>query len=499
MELPDQVDDVSLQREREKKDRLYEACKDAARFYFDCLRSEEGKQAREYFARRGLDGATVSRFGLGYAPQGWDRLKQHLQEKGHREEDLVDAGLLIRNGRRVYDAYRNRVVFPIIATTGKVLGFGARAMDGSTPKYINTGDTPIYNKRANLYALNIVKAKKQLTDIVMVEGYMDVISLHMAGIDHAVASLGTALTQQQARLLKRYAPTVYICYDGDAAGQNATLRGLDILAAEGLQVRVIVLPEGQDPDDFVRQNGKDAFLAQKDRALTLNEFKIRHMQKAYDLSDPNQREQFAVSACKFVASLQPVEQDRYYEQIARITGFTLDAVRAQGERTPAAEEPPIPTLHRAPREEDKPRERRWNDRTRAEWGLLWTLLQDSQSALDAIGPYGLDLFSDGEFREFAVELVTLYSQGEKPDFARMAGGMETQKAQLLSRLLAREEEEPPDLGKYARDCVATIRRSALREHIQVLQQKSRQIGLDKDEKLKLVKEIQNLSAMLKQI
>lgn len=256
MELPDQVDDVSLQREREKKDRLYEACKDAARFYFDCLRSDEGRQAREYFARRGLNGAMVSRFGLGYAPEGWDRLKNHLQKKGHREEDLVDAGLLIRNGQRVYDAYRNRVVFPIIATTGKVLGFGARAMDGSTPKYINTGDTPIYNKRANLYALNIVKAKKQLTDIVMVEGYMDVISLHMAGVDNAVASLGTALTQQQARLLKRYAPTVYICYDGDAAGQNATMRGLDILEAEGLQVRVIVLPEGQDPDDFIRQNGE---------------------------------------------------------------------------------------------------------------------------------------------------------------------------------------------------------------------------------------------------
>lgn len=240
-------------------------------------------------------------------------------------------------------------------------------------------------------------------------------------------------------------------------------------------------------------------MTQKDHALALNEFKIRHMQGQYDLSDPNQRERFAVAACKFVAGLQPVEQDRYYAQIARITGFSLEAVRAQGERTPMAEQPPVPVPHRVVSAEDMPTERQWNDRTRAEWGLLRALLQDSQSALDAIGPYGLDLFSDKEFQEFAVELITLYSQKEKFDFARIAGEMEPKKAQLLSQLLAREEDEPQQLGKFARDCVDTIRRSALRERIQLLQQQSQQISLDKDAKLKLVKEIQNLSAMLKQI
>ena len=249
MELPDDVDDDRLRQERALKERLYAACKDAAMFYHAKLLSEEGKEAQKYLMGRNIDAATAAKFGLGYAPPGWDNLLKYMTEKGYSNEHLLAAGLIIQGkGKdKYYDAYRDRVMFPIVSTAKRVLGFGARTMGNDTPKYLNTGDTPIFNKRNNLYGLNLQKGK-HLADIIIVEGYMDVISLYKAGVTNAVASLGTALTQQQARLIKRYVPKVYISYDGDSAGQNATLRGLDILAKEGLDVRVIVIPDNMDPD-----------------------------------------------------------------------------------------------------------------------------------------------------------------------------------------------------------------------------------------------------------
>ena len=310
MELPDEVDDDRLRRERAYKERLYAACKEAALFYHRQLLSPEGKPAQAYLAKRGVDGKLATRFGLGFALETWDGLTNYLTGKGYSKQELIDAGLAIRGKRKdgCYDAYRNRVIFPIIATSGRVIGFGARTMKkDEQPKYINTGDTPVYNKRSNLYALNMQKGKHP-ADLVMVEGYMDVISLFAAGIDNAVASLGTALTQQQARLMKRYVERVYISYDGDAAGQNATLRGLDILAAEGIDVKVITIPGGMDPDDYVRKNGKDAFLKLKDNANTLNGFKLQHIATQFDLGTADGREGYAKRACAFVGGLQPVER-----------------------------------------------------------------------------------------------------------------------------------------------------------------------------------------------
>ena len=281
MELPDQADDAGLQRERAYKERLYEACKAAARFFMETLIGPNGAPGRAYLAKRGLTSDSVKRFGIGYAPDSWDALKKHLQEAGFLQQELLDAGLLVHNTDRnsVYDAYRNRVIFPILGTNGRVLGFGARVLNNDKPKYINPGDTPIYNKRNNLYGLNLQKGQR-CEDLVIVEGYKDVIGLFEAGVTNAVASLGTALTVQQARLLKRFTQLVYIAYDGDAAGQNATIRGLDILSAEGIDVRVIVFPDKLDPDEFIRSHGKDAFDSLKEHALSLNAFKLESMARS---------------------------------------------------------------------------------------------------------------------------------------------------------------------------------------------------------------------------
>ena len=258
-------------------------------------------------------------------------------------------------------------------------------MGQDTPKYINTGDTLIYNKRNNLYALNMIKGKK-FADLIMVEGYMDVISLHQAGIGNAVASLGTALTQQQARLIKRYVPRVYISYDGDSAGQNATLRGLDTLQKEGLEVRVIRIPGGMDPDDYVRREGREAYLSLRDSALTLNAYKLEYLAAGLDLGTEDGREAYAKKACDLVGRLQPVEQERYIPVIARRAGLPAEAVRAQcGLIKAPSGNSNVKTRNTTTREESRKSQ---GKREKTEQLLLCAMMMDKSAAIDALGLFG---------------------------------------------------------------------------------------------------------------
>lgn len=489
MELPQNVDDEALQLERARKERLYAACKAAAQFFHNTLLSEAGVSAREYLARRGLDAGIVQRFGLGYAPDSWDSLMKHLQAQSFREEDLLDAGLLVKNARtgHVYDAYRNRVIFPIIGTNARVLGFGARTMGNDTPKYINTGDTPIYSKRRNLYALNMIKGAK-ISDIVMVEGYMDVISLHAAGVSNTVASLGTALTQQQARLLKRYAPTVYVAYDGDAAGQNATLRGLDILTAEGLHVRVIVIPDSLDPDDYVHKYGKEAFDQLKDNALAFNAFKLMRMADGYNLSTEDGRQEYALAGCRFIAGLQPVEQERYYAALARRTGMSVETLRAQGERTgsgPAGDERRKAVSDRQRRQQNA------SPRQRAELFLLRAMLHAPEAA-QAVADCDLeDVFSQEGYRSFAQGLIEAYARQAKPDTALLLSALTSEQAQQVAEAFDTEATVAEPM-QIARDCVKRIRLADIEETMQGLREQATSEQLSVEEKLRLTRRIQEM-------
>lgn len=468
MELPDEVDDDRLRRERAYKDRLYAACKEAALFYHKQLLSPAGKAAQAYLAKRGVDGKLATRFGLGFALETWDGLTNYLAGKGYTKEELIDAGLAIRGKRKdgCYDAYRNRVIFPIIATSGRVIGFGARTMKkDEQPKYINTGDTPIYNKRSNLYALNMQKGKRPV-DLVMVEGYMDVISLHAAGIDNAVASLGTALTQQQARLMKRYVERVYISYDGDAAGQNATLRGLDILAAEGLDVKVIIIPGDMDPDDYVRRNGKDAFLKLKDEASTLNGFKLSHIATQFDLRTADGREAYAKRACAFVGALQPVECERYAPVIARNTGLSLEAVQAQcGLAKPA--EANSAAKNRNTR--NKIREAKDTEPDRIERTLLACMQTSRENAAYAAERMAAEevSFMVKGFAAYADTLLVAYLADEAPDFTRLAAELPQEQAEAAA-LLALEPPPEGDIKTLIDDCVSKLRYKRLNARLKEL-------------------------------
>lgn len=272
---------------RRKKERLYEMMKDAARYYRSNFDGKEGAPAREYLAGRGIGENTARAFGIGYST-GYRGLVTKLKSLGYLEIEMVEAGLVDQRDGDVYDAMAGRLIVPIIDGMKRIIAFGGRVLvKDKLPKYKNTRDTILFDKSNELFGQDTVKRLRMtqpVNDLIVVEGYMDVISLWQAGVKNAVASMGTALTQRQAAILKRYCDKVYICYDGDAAGQKATVRGLDILHSQGLDVRVVSLPEGLDPDEFVRKYGADGYIAQLVKAKPLYEFKLSHLAEGYDMS-----------------------------------------------------------------------------------------------------------------------------------------------------------------------------------------------------------------------
>ncbi len=255
MEIPEQSQTGSGRISPDERERIYEANTLAARFFHSTLWTGEGAEALNYLYKRGLNDSDIRRFGLGAAPKGWDALQRHMAEQGFDDALLEKAGLVVRKDGRAYDMFRGRAIFPIINAQGRVVGFGGRAMGDAQPKYLNTSETPVFNKRQGLYALNFAKKERNLGRLVLVEGYMDTVSLRKYGVAGVVATLGTALTEEQARLIKRYAPEVWISYDGDGAGRKAALRALDIFDSQDMKARVIDYPGGMDPDDFVKANG----------------------------------------------------------------------------------------------------------------------------------------------------------------------------------------------------------------------------------------------------
>lgn len=329
MPLPEVEDEQAYRRERAEKERLYAANKQAARFYFEQLFSPVGSRARAYLEKRGITERAIRRFGLGYAPGG-EALCRHLQEQGFTGEQLAMAGLSRTGERGDYDQFRDRVMYPIIDAMGRVVGFGGRVMGDAQPKYLNTSDTPIFNKRHHLYGIPLLKKQRDIARAIVVEGYMDVIGLDTAGVAGAVASLGTALTQEQARLIRRYTNQVLIAYDGDSAGQNAMVRGLDILEGQGLDVRVVVLPDGQDPDDLARSGGQEAFEALAQKALPLAVFKMKRAALEYDLSTQQGRTAYAMDASKILAEVKnPIERESYLKLLQVETGFSTQALADQ--------------------------------------------------------------------------------------------------------------------------------------------------------------------------
>ncbi|MGI6003814.1 MAG: DNA primase [Christensenellales bacterium] len=328
--LPKQQDAGKLNAQRKGRQRLQNVMRIAARYFRDRLFGHEGQAALAYIKNRDISEAIVKRFGLGYAPDSWHALADHLKESGVSEKDAMDAGLLSSSKGRIYDRFRNRLMFPIFSAQGDVVAFGGRVMGEGEPKYLNSPETPIFDKSRTLYGLHRLKHVRDLKRIVIVEGYMDMLSLEQAGIIGAVATMGTAMTREQARMLRRYCDRVTLAYDDDMAGQQAALRGMEILTSEGLNVKVLRLEGGMDPDDFVRKKGAQAIRERIESAMPLPEFEMMLEKKKHDLEAQEGRTEYAIACAKILAKLpDPVEREVYLKILAVQTGFSMESLGAQ--------------------------------------------------------------------------------------------------------------------------------------------------------------------------
>lgn len=328
MPLPEFTEDPDYEKRRSQRERLLSANREAARFYHNRLWQPEGKVVLDYLHSRGLDDGTIRKFGLGASCDRWDDLTAFLQEKGYTQEELSQAGLSVVKSDHAFDMFRSRAMFPIIDQQGNVLGFGGRAMGDAKPKYLNTSDTPVFNKRKGVYAINLIRKIRDLKRIVLVEGYMDVVAITQAGVTGAVATLGTSLTNEQARLLKRYAPEVWLAYDGDEAGQHAIERALGIFESESIPAKVLYFPDGLDPDEFIRQRGLEAFLAI--RPMSAVAYRMQRLRLQHDLETQDGRTEYAKACAEILKKVrEPVELENYLELLSVQTGFSREVLLAQ--------------------------------------------------------------------------------------------------------------------------------------------------------------------------
>ena len=329
LQLPqDNFDDTVAKLRR----RIYEANREAARFFHETLFTEQGKQQLAYLQKRRISPKMIKHFGLGAAPDDWHALENHLKEKGFHRDELVAANLLRfsdKNGKRYYfDAFRNKVMYPVIDVRGNVVAFGGRVLDNSKPKYINTSDTPVYKKSNELFALNFAKNGND-RKLILCEGYMDVIALHQAGYENAVAGLGTALTPEQVSLISRYADEVALCYDSDEAGQKAVRAAMTLFSKTGVKVKVIRLEGGKDPDEIIREHGNERFARLLDKADNDTEYKLSKLREKYIVETDDGKLNFLREAVKVLAFCDSIERDVYAMRLSDELSVSKEAILQQ--------------------------------------------------------------------------------------------------------------------------------------------------------------------------
>ncbi len=325
LQMPQEGFDDSLSKRRR---RILEMNREAARFYHSVLLSPEGKVGYDYYIGRALSAATINHFGLGFAPNQWDALLKHMRAKGYQPAELVDAGLARKGQKGYYDNFRNRVMTPIIDVRGNVIAFGGRVLDDSKPKYINTGDTLVYKKTNELFALNFAKDSKE-DALILCEGYMDVIAMHQAGFTNAVAGCGTALTTEQVRLISRYAKEVILTYDADEAGQKALQKAMALFDQTDVKVRIPALVGGKDPDEIIRTYGRDKFKGMLEGASNETEFRLLALRRQYNLATTQGKIDFIGGALQILATLPPVEQDLYVSRLSEELGVERQNMKVQ--------------------------------------------------------------------------------------------------------------------------------------------------------------------------
>lgn len=460
MTLPEEGADLSMSRLRT---RILEINRESGRYYFGVLSTPEGKPGLDYLRRRGLDPKTIRRFGLGYSPDSGFALVNHLKKLGYTQEELVQSDMVRRSQKgHLYDRYRGRVMFPIFDLRGNVVAFGGRILTDEKPKYLNTSDTPVYHKSSGLFAMNFAKDSGS-RQLILAEGYMDVIALHRAGFTNAIASLGTALTEEQARIIRRYADEVVICYDSDEAGRRATQRAIPILKNAGLLVRVITVPGGKDPDEFFRTDPKDGPLRFKrliQQSGNDTEYRLSVARDKYDLSTEDGKKRYLQEAVAQVLGniRDPIELDVYAGKLAEETGVGKDSILASAKRAAAIqgkqrkkEELKAQREVVAARTVANPEKKRHMRAALAEEGILAYLFrhQDKAKVLEQLLPPEKWVTPWGR-RVYALILgKTIHGEITLSD---LAGELSPEELSELTRVLAERREVPPNWGDVEEYC-----------------------------------------------
>lgn len=467
--LPEPDDNEEKEKARMRKE-ILEINREAARFFFSNLAGSKGMEAQRYLKDRKLTEKGIRQFGIGLAHEGRSELTEYLLHKGVRKELLLNSGLSLesKNGGLI-DRFRKRIMFPIFDIRGNTIGFGGRAVDNnSQPKYMNSPETLVFNKSRELYGLNYARLSKS-KKLLIVEGYMDVIALHQGGIDYAVASLGTALTQSQAWLLKKYAEEVVIGYDSDSAGQAATLRGLDILEKSGCNVRVLILPDGKDPDDYIKNNGSEKFKNLVDRAISLLDYRISLQEKKHNLNIIEDKLKLLNNIAEILAAQEnSIERELYARNYAEQYGISLESLNNEVRkiRKKQVSQSGEYTLNRKRMQEALPKETRTDPRYgELEYILLIMLCNENRLYNMISKEYDLDDYMDSGAALVAKKIYDRLEQNKSCVLAELLNDIDSQQAAYMVRI-AETKCELDDCEKATKQVISKLMLYKLEEEQQ---------------------------------
>lgn len=482
VKLPEQSMSPEAKKQADERTRIKDMNRLAAGYFHYLLRTEHGTHALEYLTNRGLTEDTINRFGLGFSDVYRDDLYKYLKNKGYKDEEMKNSGLIRFDEKYgASDQFWNRVMYPIVDTNNRVIGFGGRVMGDGKPKYINTQETPVFDKSRNLYGLNFAKKSKR-QGIIFCEGYMDVISMHQAGFDNAVASLGTALTPGQVNLIKRYTDRVYLAYDSDEAGTKAALRALGIMREFEMPARVISLKPYKDPDELIQAEGTESFERRIEQAVSGTMFEIGILEHKYNQEDPQERTQFQKEAARILSVIEdPLERNNYIESVAgkyRIDKDSLKETVTQYGISGAARINNDVFRERKPRksvEEEKQQKQLKAER------LLITWLINDNSLFDKIKDViGVDDFLDPVYRDVVENLLKQYETDGKVTPAAIINHYQSKEEhEKVSGIMQQEfdmEIAPSEKSVVVTDLVKNIKRRSLQHQLEESKEDLQKMG-----------------------
>lgn len=449
VDMPKTIKDNEYEKYKQKRQQIAEMHRIAARFYHDMLFSPKGQKALAYLKKRGIEDTVIKRFGIGYAPDSWDSVLSLVKQKGYPPNVIKDSGLVSIKDSKMFDAFRNRIMFPIFNVFGDIIAFGGRGLGDSGPKYLNTKETIAFKKKRNLYGIDLIRKIKKVKSVVIVEGYMDVVSLYAHGVKSVVASLGTALTKEQALLLKRYTKDVFIAYDGDEAGEIATIKALRILSEQGFQVKVIRFEEGLDPDDYIKKHGLGGFAKKVRSAPSAIGYRLDIAKRNFDLDTDDGKERYAVAAAEIIASIEsPIIKERYAKRLTKETGFSQDSILKQTEKK---------DVHKNTNANNRYNSIKKSDYDSVESAFLAYIIANASDIITIADQIRIDDFNTESHKNIFSALYDSVKRGIQPTYAELISELEyeadrSEVARLSGmRVVADNPEE------YLKDCISHMR------------------------------------------